>query len=134
MKGHFEALAQEVADGIQGRNSGIPMGFRRLNSHISIRRATYYLIGGYTGSGKTSLVDDAFVLNPLDYLIKNKTAELDLHIIYFSMERRKNFKLAKWISRKIFLDTGQIIPLNRMLGWVDKDHRLNSDEHDLFLI
>src|ERR1044072_5030842 len=100
----FDNLSREIQDGMDGKNAGIPMGFTRLNRHISIRRAMYYLIGGYTGSGKTALVDDAFVLNPLDYLLKKKPPNQDMRIIYFSMERRKNFKLAKWICRSIFLN------------------------------
>lgn len=132
---HFEFLSIEVEAGIEGKNSGIPMGFSRLNKYISIRQATYYLIGGYTGSGKTSILDDAFVLNPLDAMLANpKAYDLDLVIKYFSMERRKNFKLAKWICRKIFLGYGKIIPVTRMLGWVEKTDRLTKDEHDLFLL
>lgn len=74
------------------------------------------------------------MLNPLDWLLKTKPSDVDMEIIYFSMERRTNFKLAKWISRKIFLDHGIIIPINRMFGWVNKDLRLTKDEHDLFLL
>lgn len=121
----------EIQDGIDGKNSGIPMGFQRLNNHITFRKAMYFLLGGYTGSGKTSLADDAFVLNPIDYILTEKPADVDIHITYFSMERRKNFKFAKWISRKIFLDTGKIIPINRMFGWCKKTELLTPDEHDL---
>lgn len=46
---NFDPFIQEVIDGVEGKNSGIPMGFNRLNKHVSIRKATYYLIGGYTG-------------------------------------------------------------------------------------
>ncbi len=133
MSTSFDELKKEVADGINGKNSGIPMGFKRLNTHISIRKSMYYLIGGYTGSGKTSILDDAFVLNPMDYMIREKPEGIDLEIIYFSMERKKSFKLAKWICRKIFLQEGIVIPLNRMFGWVSKAERLTKDEHDLFL-
>jgi len=41
------------------------------------------------------------------------------------------YKLAKWVSRKIFLDHGIIIPVTKLLGWTD---RMNHDEHDLFLM
>ena len=68
---NFELLAQEVQAGVEGRNSGIPMGFDRLNRYIGIRRGIYTLIGGLTGSGKTALVDDAFVLNPYDWYLEN---------------------------------------------------------------
>lgn len=46
---HFDSFISEVDAGIEGKNSGIPMGFDRLNDDISIRKSTYYLIGGYTG-------------------------------------------------------------------------------------
>lgn len=45
----FEKLKQEVENGLEGRNSGIPMGFNRLNRYVGIRRKIYFLIGGYTG-------------------------------------------------------------------------------------
>lgn len=128
----FESIRNRVIQGMAGGNSGIPMGFNRLNNYVSIRSGTYYLIGGYTGSGKTSLIDDAFVLNPLDYLAQNKDAENDLHILYNSMERPRDYKLAKWVSRKIFLDTGRSIPLPRLLGWVSKEKRLTNEEFELF--
>jgi len=126
----FQSLKKEVQDGIDGRNSGIPMGFNRLNRYIGIRKKIMFMIGGLTGSGKTSLVDDAFVLNPYDWYINQKNPKVKLRIIYRSMERSRTYKLAKWVSRKIFLDEGYIIPVSKLMGWTDK---LTSDEHDLFL-
>ena len=61
----FELLKEEVRKGLEGKNNGVPMGFNRLNRYIGIRKSMYYLIGGLTGSGKTSFIDDAFVLNPV---------------------------------------------------------------------
>ena len=127
----FEQLKQEVQNGIDGRNSGIPMGFDRLNRYIGIRKSMYFLVGGLTGSGKTSFIDDAFVLNPYDWYVTQKDPKLKLRIIYRSMERSRTYKLAKWVSRKIFIDYGKIIPVNKLLGWTDK---MTHDEHDLFLM
>ena len=127
----FELLKQEVEKGLSGRNGGIPMGFNRLNRYIGIRKSMYYLVGGLTGSGKTSFIDDAFVLNPLDWYISQEDPKVKLKIIYRSMERSRTYKLAKWIGRKIFIDQGIIIPVPKLLGWTDK---LTHDEHDLFLM
>lgn len=127
----FEQLKKEVQAGIDGRNNGIPMGFDRLNRYIGIRKSMYTLIGGLTGSGKTSFVDDAYVLNPFDWYISQKSPKIKLRIIYRSMERSKTYKLAKWVSRKIFLDQGVIIPVPKLLGWTDK---MTHDEHDMFLM
>jgi len=129
----FDNLKREVLAGIEGRNSGIPMGFNRLNRYIGIRKSIYTLVGGLTGSGKTSFIDDAYVLNPFDWYISPKnTTNIKLKIIYRSMERSGTYKLAKWISRKIFLDQGVIIPVPKLLGW--SSDKMTHDEHDLFLM
>lgn len=127
----FEQLNNEVNRGLEGKNDGVPMGFNRLNKHIGIRRGMYFLVGGNTGSGKTSFIDDAFVLNPFDWYISQKDPKIKLRMIYRSMERSRTYKLAKWVSRKIFLDHAKIIPVSRMLGWTEK---MTKDEHDLFLM
>ena len=46
------------------------------------------------------------------------------------MERSGTYKMAKWISRKIFLEHGIIIPVPKLLGWTDK---MTKDQHDIFL-
>jgi len=127
----FELLKQEVQAGLDGRNNGIPMGFDRLNRYIGIRKSMYFLVGGLTGSGKTSFIDDAFVLNPFDWYISQKDPKLKLRIVYRSMERSRTYKLAKWVARKIFLDHARIIPVPKLLGWTEK---MTPDEHDLFLM
>ncbi len=127
---NFELLKEEIQAGLDGRNAGIPMGFNRLNRYIGIRKRIYTLVGGLTGSGKTSFVDDAYVLNPFDWFISQDNPKVKLKIIYRSMERSRTYKFAKWISRKIFYDYGIIIPVGKMLGWTDK---MSKDEHDIFL-
>ena len=129
-KSNFKRLLHEIKRGIEGKNTGIPMGFNRLNKYIGIRKAMYYLIGGLTGSGKTSFIDDAFVLNPFDWYyenaVLNKNTDIKLHIIYRSMERSRTYKLAKWLARKIFIDTGIEISVSKLLGW--NIIKLNSEE------
>lgn len=127
----FEHLKGEVEKGLTGGNDGIPMGFHRLNRYMGLRKSMYYLVGGLTGSGKTSFIDDAFVLNPFDWYITQKNPKIKVKIIYRSMERSRTYKMAKWVSRKIFLDTGNIITVSKLLGWTDK---MSKDEHDLFLL
>lgn len=128
----FEQLNKEVNSGLSGRNGGIPMGFDRLNRYIGIRKAQYHLLGGLTGSGKTSFLDDCYVLNPYDWYMskEGQSSGIKLKIIYRSMERSRTYKLAKWVCRKIFVDYGIIIPVSKLLGWTEK---LSKDEHDLFL-
>jgi replicative DNA helicase len=129
----FEILKQEVINGLEGKNSGIPMGFKRLNKYIGIRKRIYTLIFGAPGSGKSAFCHSAFILHPFDWWYTNRdTLDVKLKFILFSMERSKVYTLAKWTSRKIFLDQGINIPIAKLLGWWDT--KLTKDEHDLFLM
>lgn len=129
----FDLLKKEVDNGIQGRNSGIPMGFRRLNKYIGIRKRIYTVVFGATGSGKSAFCHSAYVLHPFDWWYANKNiSNVKLKFILFSMERSKVYTLAKWTSRKIFLDQGINIPIAKLLGWWET--KLTKDEHDMFLM
>ena len=129
----FELLKTEVDKGLSGKNGGIPMGFDRLSQYVGIRKSMYYLIGGNTGSGKTTFVDDAFVLNPLDWALskEGKKSGVTVKVWYRSMERSRTYKYAKWVTRKIFLDHGVTIPVKILLGWTGT---MTHDQHDLFLM
>jgi len=127
----FDLLKAEVEAGKQGKNNGIPMGFHRLSKYIGIRKKIYTLIFGATGSGKSSYMHTAYILNPFDWYVNNRDKGVKFKVILFSMERSKVYILAKWLSRKIFIDQGILIPIQKLLGWWDT--KLTKDEHDLFL-
>lgn len=129
----FDILKEEVNRGLDGRNSGIPMGFDRLNKYVGLRKRMYFLLFGATGSGKSAFCHSSFILNPFDWWYANKdVTKMKLKFMLFSMERSKVYTLAKWTSRKIFLDQGINIPIAKLLGWWDT--KLTKDEHDLFLM
>lgn len=125
----FELLKKEIRAGIEGKNNGIPMGFKRLMRYIGIRRRIMILIFGSTGSGKSSYMHSAYILNPFDWYLKNK-GKIKFKVILFSMERSKIYILAKWMSRKIFIDQGILIPIQKMLGWWE-DNKLTKEEEAL---
>lgn len=127
----FELLNEEVNKGLEGKNAGIPMGFEKLNKYVGIRRRIMTLVFGATGSGKSAFVHSSYILNPFDYLLAHPTSDIKFKVILFSMERSKVYVLAKWVSRKIFLDYGVLIPIPKLLGWWNT--KLTKDEHDLFL-
>ncbi len=134
-KNHLEDFYESVKAGIEGKNEGIPLSLPRVGNHVNIRKALTFLVGGYTGSAKTSFLDEVFVLSPYEWYTKNKhTSPVKIKIIYWSMERRAQFKLARWHTRKIFMDQGEILPMDRILGWIRKEKRLTKDEHDLVLM
>lgn len=47
----------------------------------------------------------------------NIDPEMDFHVLLFSLERSKTYKIARWVSRTIFLDTGILVSINDIMGW-----------------
>ena len=134
MTNEFDQILSEINAGKEGKNHTVPMGFERLNKYIGIRKRIMSLVFGSTGSGKTSLVHDAWVLNPFEWYMQNKhNPKVDVKVILFSFERSKLYTKTKWLSRKIFRDNGILIPIGKMLGWW-QDNKLTLDEHDLILM
>jgi replicative DNA helicase len=69
------------------------------------------------------------VLNPIEhYLLHGGTP---IEVVYWSMERRQQFNLLKWLSRRIFLDEGMIIPMERLMGWCKSEDRIKPSERSL---
>lgn len=129
---NFDLLEREIQAGIDGKNSGIPMGFVRLSKYIGIRKRIFTTVLGSTGTGKSAMVHGSYILQPFDYIRKNPKLNIKMKVFLFSMERSKVYILAKWLSREIFLSQGILIPLQKLLGWWDT--KLTKDEHDLVLM
>jgi len=128
-----ELLADDIERGINGENKGIPTGFSILDSNINgIQKSLYTIIGGNSGTGKTSFVDLAYVLNPYKWLVENEgKTNIKIKWIYNSMERNTKYKLAKWVCLKIFQDHKIIIDVPTMLGWQGKKFNINQDLKDI---
>ena len=126
----FDKLTQEVSDGMQGKNEAIPIGLPRLGKYANWRKRIFTLLFSSTGAGKSSLADD-MILNACEWCIKNsKSTGRKIKFILFSMERAKHYRIAKWVSRRIFLDEGVVIPIPKLLGWWNE--KLTDQEFELF--
>lgn len=128
----FESLYEQIKLGEQGANLGIPMAFERLNKFIGIRKKIAYLIFGSTGSGKSAFTHDTFILNPCEWFLLKRPSNFKMKIILFSMERSKVYTQMKWLSRKIFLTYGHLVPIGTLLGW-SGFKKITKDEHDMVI-
>jgi len=130
MNDDFKRLRQAINDGMEGKNEGASMGFHRLDKYLSLRKRIYSLIFGATGSGKSAFVHSAYILHPFEWMKSdlNKSG-IKLKFILFSMERSKLYTQAKWMSRRIFLMHGVVVPVAKLLGWWEE--KLTHDESDL---
>jgi hypothetical protein len=128
-----ELLSEDIEKGIKGDNMGIPTGFSVLDSNINgIQKSLYTIVGGNSGTGKTSFVDLAYVLNPYKWITDNKgKTNIKIKWIYNSMERNTKYKLAKWVCLKIFQDHGIVMDVPTMLGWQGKKFEIDDKTKDL---
>jgi len=124
----FDLVANEIEKGMTGSNQGLSIGLPRASKYIGMRRGIYTTIVSGTGMGKSSVLHHNYILTPYEEFIKSGKKE-NLKIFLFSMERPKVYLLAKWLSRKIFMDQGILIPVAKMLGWWDI--KLTMDEKNL---
>lgn len=109
-----ETFEENFRKGLQGKNKGIPIGLERLNKYVALRKRLYTVVFGPVGSGKSAFVHNTYILNPIE-----NSKDKKLKIIFFSMERSISYVLAKWLSRKIFLEEGLVITVPEILGWTE---------------
>ena len=106
----WDQLEAQINLGMQGKNKGLPMGFKKLSNYISnIQPGRYDLIGGATGTGKTALVDSAYMYNPIKYITQEKETDFSIKILYYSIEITPLQKIAKMVCRKLFEDYGILV-------------------------
>jgi replicative DNA helicase len=116
----------EVDEGMRGRYTGLSSTLPRLSKFINgIQKKTYYAIGAQAKSGKTSLVDELFVLGPF---IKNPGKKI--RWIYFSPEVDLLEKMAKYVAFFMDYKHGIYCDSNYILSRGDN---VLSDEHRVFV-
>lgn len=111
---YFDVLVEDINRGQQGLNVGLPFGFPRLTEYVpNIQQGTYYSIGGEAGSGKTSLTDNMFVLNPIQWYLENKNrTDIKIKILYFSFEVTLVNKIAKFAAWKLYQNKKILVDIN----------------------
>lgn len=119
-------LEQRIQAGLDGDYQGLNNGFSRINNYIfGIQKSTYYLIGGQSGTFKTTLVD-YMVLNALQYAEANN---IPIEIFYYSFEIDKLTKQCNWLSSLIYQKYGRAISPEVIKGL--GSFRLNLEEQEI---
>lgn len=122
---------QEVERGKQGLNEGLPMGFNRLTKVIcNVQKGRYDLWGGGTGTGKSSAVLDAYVINPIEYMLANDQP-LKLRVKYYNLEMATMPLMAKLMARRVFEQSEgkYLLSVNKIFG--RGNYRLSAEEDRL---
>ena len=123
-------VLQPIRGALDGNPIQIPFGLDRVNDIFSIRKSIYAVIYGNTGSGKTSLADDCWVLKPYAAWHANRdTVDVTYRGLYRSMERNRSLKLTKWACWRLYKTSGLLLDAETLLGY-KKGCRINEDTWD----
>lgn len=112
-------LKNRIKDGINGAYEGLSNGFKRLNNFIfGVQKACYTLIGGDSGTYKTTLLD--FIISSAieDAIAQGKK----INVFYYSFEIDALTKKCNWLSRAVANKYGKIIPPQKIKGLRTKDN------------
>jgi hypothetical protein len=106
-------LKTRIKEGIDGQYSGLENGFERLNDVIfGMQRRCYTLLGGQSGTYKTTLVD-YILFNAME---DAKKKGIKLNVFYYSFEIDRITKQCNWLSQIIFKRYNVIVPPEKIKG------------------
>lgn len=94
---------QQIEFGLAGNAIGLPNGLGSMNEGIfGTQQSRYYLFGGESGSGKTTIVDYCFILCPYFAIREDEQySKFKVNWEYFSFEQSARTKQSKWASHII---------------------------------
>lgn len=94
-----DSLFEQIENGSLGLNMGLNIGLPKLQSFTKgVKRKTYTVIAGGTGSGKTSFAMYSYVYR----VIADHLGDMKYRVVFFSFEMPAEMLLAKMMSLHIW--------------------------------
>ena len=120
-----------VREGREGKNIGLSVGSKRLESFIDgYLPGTSYLIGAASGVGKSTYALWTFVYQPLIHFLDGECPERDPRWLLFSLEMTRSQVYAKLVSMYIMDKFGVELRYKEMFSR-GKDCILSDDRYEL---
>jgi hypothetical protein len=117
------SFIERIREGLSGKFKGLSNGLDRVNTYLfGIQRGCYILLGGLSGSAKTTFVDFSLI-NALKDAEDNK---IPINVFYYSLEIDDITKKANWLSVIIYKKYGVIVQPEKIKGL--GKHRLNDED------
>lgn len=118
-------LEERIYAGVEGKFQGLSNGFKRINKEIhGLQRGVYTLLGGLSGTYKTTLAD-YMLLNAIN---DAESLGLEINVFYYSYEIDELSKKCNWLSVIIKNKYNVTIPPEVIKGF--GDNRLTPLELD----
>lgn len=122
-----ESFLESVDRGREGKLQGDSIGLPKLEQVIDgVCKGVYYLIGGESGTGKSSLMLYSFVYRPIMAHLNDN----NLRISLFSLEMNMDKIMAKLLSTYIFETYGKVYTVKQLLS-AQKGYILDDDGYKI---
>ena len=127
----LEEFFQLVDEGREGHNIGLSTGSPKLDLYTDgVLPGTSYLIGGASGSGKSTWALWTYVYQPLMHYLNGDSPERDPRWLLFSLEMTRSQVYAKLVSMYIFDNYGVELRFKQIFSR-GKDCVLSDEEYEL---
>lgn len=129
----LEEFFQLVKEGREGHNIGLSTGSPKLDLYTDgVLPGTSYLIGGSSGSGKSTWTLWTYIYQPLIHYLKGNSPERDPRWLLFSLEMTRSQVYAKLVSMYIFDNYGVELKFKQIFSR-GKDCVLSDEEYELLI-
>lgn len=119
-------LEDRIKEGIDGKFQGLSNGFKRINKYIfGLQKKCMYLLGGQSGTFKTTLAD--FIL--MNALFDAEKKGIKTNVFYYSFEIDEITKKCNWLSNIVYQKYNKVIAPETIKGL--GDFRLTEEEHEI---
>ncbi len=119
-------IEERIQAGLDGKYQGLNNGLQRTNRFIfGVQRSCYTLLGGLSGSAKTTLVDYKLINALEDAIAKG----ISINVFYYCLEIDEMTKKSNWLSVLINKKYGIVISPEKIKGL--GDNRLTADELEI---
>lgn len=127
----LEEFFQLVDEGREGHNIGLSTGSAKLDLYADgYLPGVSFLIGGASGTGKTTFTLYRYVYCPLVAYLRGECKERDPHWKMFSLEMTRSQVYAKLVSMYIFDNFGVELKFKQIFSR-GKDCKLSDEEYEL---
>lgn len=126
-----EEFFQLVNEGRIGHNIGLSTGSKKLDMYADgYLPGTSYLIGGASGTGKSTFALWTYIYQPLNDYLKGENKQRDPYWLLFSLEMTRAQVYAKLVSMYIFDNFGIELKFKKIFSR-GKDCILSDDEYTI---
>lgn len=130
----YDEIIEEIKSSFDTKDSGIPIpSFPIYNDVVgNIVPGTFTVIGGLPGAGKTSFMDQNYVLNPLYRWYRAEDGHVpDVKVLYFSFKNNKNIKIKTFLCNYAMTFSQLRLDVNTLIS--SKNRRFDLDDSELGL-